>query len=103
MADPFIWEILPCPGRQAKPEMWAFPSHRRLTAYSEINERAFQFPDCRPLVQNRRIRRAPGQLDAHTARASNQTESERKTFEVGFMQQGFTGTLDQLADCLAKA
>src|SRR5712692_3371314 len=43
MADPFIWEILPCAGRQAKPEMWAFLSHRRLTAYSEINERASNF------------------------------------------------------------
>jgi hypothetical protein len=33
------------------------------------------------------------------------TELERKTSESGFksMQQGFTGTLDQLADCLAKA
>ena len=105
VANAFVWGILPCPGRQAKPEMWAFLSHRRLTAYSEINERAFQFPDCQPLVQNRRICRAPRQHDAHTARASNQTESERKTFEAGFksMQQGFTGTLDQLADCLAKA
>src|SRR6266852_7346659 len=84
--------------------MWAFLSHRRLTAYSEISERAIQFPDCRPLVQNRRICRAPRQHDAHTARASNQTESERKTFEAGFksMQQGFTATLDQFADCLAK-
>jgi hypothetical protein len=35
----------------------------------------------------------------------NATESERKTFEAGFkaMPQGFTRTLDQLADCLAKA
>jgi hypothetical protein len=35
----------------------------------------------------------------------NATKLERKTFEAGFksMQQGFTGTLDQLADCLAKA
>jgi hypothetical protein len=35
----------------------------------------------------------------------NATESECKTFEAGFksMQQGFTRTLDQLADCLAKA
>jgi len=33
------------------------------------------------------------------------TESERKTLEAGFkaMPQGFTRTLDQLADCLAKA
>ena len=33
------------------------------------------------------------------------TESERKTFEAGFkaVPQGFTRTLDQLADCLAKA
>jgi hypothetical protein len=36
---------------------------------------------------------------------TNATESERKTFEAGFksMPQGFTGTLDQLADYLAKA
>jgi hypothetical protein len=35
----------------------------------------------------------------------NATESERKTFEARFksMQQSFTGTLEQLADCLAKA
>ncbi|MBI3664125.1 MAG: SRPBCC domain-containing protein [Acidobacteria bacterium] len=35
----------------------------------------------------------------------NATELERKTFEDGHksMQQGFTGTLDQLADYLAKA
>lgn len=35
----------------------------------------------------------------------NATEEERKTFEAGFqsMQKGFTGTLDQLADYLAKA
>jgi hypothetical protein len=59
----------------------------------------------RPLVQYRWIRRAPRQHDAHTARASNQTESERKSLEAEFksMPQGFTGTLDQLADCLAKA
>lgn len=33
------------------------------------------------------------------------TESERKTFEAGrdSMQQGYTGTLDQLADYLATA
>jgi len=33
----------------------------------------------------------------------NATETERKTFEAGFesMQQGFTGTLDQLAEYLA--
>src|SRR6267143_7025085 len=35
-------------------------------------------------VQCRRIRRAPRQHDAHNARASNQTESERKTLESGF-------------------
>src|SRR5260370_39667894 len=85
--------------------MWAFLSHRRLTAYSEINERAFQFPDCRPLVQNRRICRAPRQHDAHTARASNQTESERKAFEAGVksIQPGFNGKLDQRAAGQAKA
>jgi uncharacterized protein YndB with AHSA1/START domain len=35
----------------------------------------------------------------------NATEAERKTFEDGrkSMQQGWTGTLDQLADYLAKA
>jgi len=35
----------------------------------------------------------------------NATEEERKTFEAGrdSMKQGFTGTLDQLADYLAKA
>lgn len=35
----------------------------------------------------------------------NATESERKTFEAGHesMQKGWTGTLDQLADYLAKA
>jgi len=35
----------------------------------------------------------------------NATESEPKTLEAGFkaMPQGFTRTLDQLADCLAKA
>jgi hypothetical protein len=35
----------------------------------------------------------------------NATESERKTFEAGFksMPQGFTATLDQFADSLAKA
>ena len=35
----------------------------------------------------------------------NATEEERKTFEAGFasMHKGFTGTLDQLADYLAKA
>ena len=35
----------------------------------------------------------------------NATEAERKTFEAGrkSMQQGFAGTLDQLADYLAKA
>jgi len=35
----------------------------------------------------------------------NATESERKTFEAGrdSMQQGFTGTFDQLTDYLAKA
>jgi uncharacterized protein YndB with AHSA1/START domain len=33
------------------------------------------------------------------------TESERKTFEAGrdSMQEGFKGTLEQLADYLAKA
>jgi hypothetical protein len=37
----------------------------------------------------------------HTARASNQTESERKTLEAGLksMPQGSTATLDQFADC----
>ena len=41
----------------------------------------------------------------HTARTSNQTESERKTLEAGFksMRKDFTRTLDQLANCLAKA
>lgn len=35
----------------------------------------------------------------------NATESEHKTFEDGMagMKQGWTGTLDQLADYLAKA
>jgi hypothetical protein len=35
----------------------------------------------------------------------NATKSERKTFEARFksMQQGSTGTLDQLVDCLANA
>lgn len=35
----------------------------------------------------------------------NATEAERKTFAAGHasMQQGFAGTLDQLADYLAKA
>jgi hypothetical protein len=35
----------------------------------------------------------------------NATESERKMFRARFksMQQGFTGTLEQHADCLAKA
>jgi hypothetical protein len=35
----------------------------------------------------------------------NATEEGRKTFEARFksMPQGFTRTLDQLADCLTKA
>ena len=35
----------------------------------------------------------------------NATETERKTFQDGYtsMQQGWTGTLEQLADYLAKA
>ena len=38
-------------------------------------------------------------------RPENATEEERKTFESGFdsMKQGFKGTLDQLAEYLAKA
>jgi uncharacterized protein YndB with AHSA1/START domain len=37
--------------------------------------------------------------------AINAPEEDRKTFEAGFpsLQQGFTGTLDQLAEYLAKA
>ena len=39
------------------------------------------------------------QWEAHSA-----TEEERTAFEEGrdSMQQGWTGTLDRLADCLAK-
>jgi hypothetical protein len=47
------------------------------TGYAEVipvNLTARLLPDCRPLVQNRRIRRAPRQHEAHTARASNQCD-----------------------------
>ena len=49
---------------------------------------------------------APGGKTKVTVRSSahNATEEERKTFDAGrgSMQQGWTGTLDQLADYLAR-
>ena len=44
-------------------------------------------------------------LEGHVQRTPDQSEPERKTLEAMLksMPQGFIATLDQLADCLAKA
>src|SRR2546425_696969 len=63
-------------------------------------------PDCRPLVLNRRIRRATSQHDAHTARASNQCDRVGAQDFRGGVQihaAGLHRDAGQLADYLAKA
>jgi hypothetical protein len=48
VADAFVWEILPCPGYSAKPEMWSFLTPWRLsrvTAHSQTDHyRFYNYP-----------------------------------------------------------